>query len=147
MRDSRTLATITLCGSLALSVSAGAVSAETIRVGIGQAEIELVGGESPVQRGRDKACDLTRPMNCRHLPAVLQHRGDVIAGLEAERPEAICDPANEFGPVAVGEPNLAINDSERIGVSLRGVEDRAPKIEHGATLATTPLRCPRVVGQ
>ncbi|MBE93787.1 ABC transporter substrate-binding protein [Marinobacter sp.] len=35
MRDSRTLATITLCGSLALSVSAGAVSAETIRVGIG----------------------------------------------------------------------------------------------------------------
>ena len=51
-------------------------------------EIELGGGRAPIDRRDDDAGELAGPVQGRGLPAILQHREQMIAGLEPELGEA-----------------------------------------------------------
>ena len=108
---------------------------DRLRLGVGSAEVELVGGRAPVQRRDDDTGELAGPMDGGRLPAILQHRDEVIARLEAQ--------ARRSGDKC-GNPLIPLRDSsgarrhrpcaERFGIARDAREKTRAEIKHGPSI-------------
>ena len=86
-------------------------------LGVGQIEIEFARGRAPIHRRDDDAGELAGPMQGRGLPAVLQRGDEMIAGLQPDRVEARDQRRNAPVPLRVGQPQLAIDDRQRMRIA------------------------------
>ena len=102
------------------------------RAGLGvlDAIIELVGLGAPVDRRDHEARDLAGPVQRRRLPAVLQQRDDVIAGLEAEAVERRHQRGNLVVPLPIGQTKVAVDQGNRIGIARGAGHEAAGEIKH-----------------
>src|ERR1700730_18633089 len=93
-----------------------------------------MGAAAPIERGDDDAGELARPMDRRCLPAILQHRPEMVAGFKHERVESGTKRPNFFVPSAVGKPTIAVDDRERGRVARDAGEEARAEIKHRAGL-------------
>ena len=56
-------------------------------------------------------------MQGRGLPAVLQRGDEMVAGLQPDGVEARDQRRNAPVPLRIGQPHLAVDDGERIGIA------------------------------
>ena len=104
---------------------------QRLGLGVGEAIVELVRGRAPVQRRDDDAGELAGPMDGRRLPVVLQHRDQMVAGLEPQPVEARDQRGNPPVPLRIGETHVAIDDGERVRVARNAGQKARAKIKHG----------------
>src|SRR6516225_6668350 len=120
---------------------------DRLRVGVVHAEIELMRAAAPIEWGDDDAGELARPMDRRRLPAILQHRHEMVASFKSERVEAGNERRNFFVPSAVGETDIAVDDRERAWIARDAGEEARAEIKHRGGLPARsigePYRAPR----
>jgi len=98
--------------------------------GVLDAVVELVGLGPPVDRRDHEACELAGPVQRRRLPAVLQQRHDMIAGLQAETVEGHHQRGNLVVPLAIGQPEIAVDQRNGIGIARGAGNKAAGEIKH-----------------
>ncbi|PWC49900.1 hypothetical protein TSA6c_28105 [Azospirillum sp. TSA6c] len=119
------------CGGVPDGIGRHVLIEQGERLGIGQAVIQLVRLHPPVQRHHGDAGQLAGPMDGRHLPIVLQRGGDAVAGAQGQPVEGADQPADALQPLRVGQPQVAVDDGERVRAALRAGQDAAAEVKHG----------------
>jgi hypothetical protein len=78
------------------------------------------------------------------LAAVLQHSDEMIAGSEPEVAEGRHERGNFCIPRPIGEPLIAVDNGERIGVALDAGNEARSEIKHadGPRAAAAPRQAP-----
>ena len=98
--------------------------------GILNAEIDLVILGAPIQRRDDDAGELTGPVDGGGLPAVLQHRDQMIAGLQSDLVERGDQRGNFRVPLPVGQPQLAVDNGQRFGIAVDARNKAGAEVKH-----------------
>jgi hypothetical protein len=100
-----------------------------------EVEIEFLGSRAPVERGNDDPGELARPVDGRRFPAVLQHGHEVVAGFESERVEAGNERRDFVVPGAVAQPDIPVDDRQRLGITRDACEEARAEIKHRGALS------------
>src|SRR5262249_19554513 len=80
-------------------------------------------------------------MDGRGLPAILQRRDEVVAGLEAELVEARNQRRNPLEPRAIGQAQLAVDDRQRLRIACDARQEADAEIKHSPTLGDRLAEC------
>ena len=103
------------------------------RLGFGviEAEIQFARAGAPIERRDDDAGELACPVDRRRFPPILQQRDEMVARVESKIVEAGDKRRNLSVPGVIGQPQLTVDDRQRVGITRHTGKEARAEIKHG----------------
>jgi hypothetical protein len=120
------------------SVSRDIVEGDRSDFGIGEAIVQLLRLDPPVERRHDNARELASPVYAGHFEPVLQDHRKTVAAPEAELGQPACDACYLLIPGGIAEPPLAVDDRGRVGAAFNRSKKRSTQIKHRKSIICRP---------
>ena len=105
-------------------------------VRIGEAIVQLLGLDAPVERRHDDTGELTGPMQARHFEPVLQDDSETVTAPEAERRQPTGNARDFLIPGRIAEPPLAVDDRGHLGAAFDRSKKGPAQIKHWESITS-----------